>query len=136
MEEVWNSLRTSENYSISNIEQSDESDDDDIKIVCISDTHGRHADMNIPTGDVLVHAGDFTMFGLVSEIINFNQWLATLPHKHKIVVGGNHELSLDERTMDECREYMEQVGEMEHMNKNVSDVRSVLSECLYLQDQS
>ena len=37
--------------------------------------------------------------------------------QHKIVVGGNHELSLDERTMDECREYMEQVGEMEHMNK-------------------
>ena len=52
MEEVWNSLRTSENYSISAIEQIDESDDDDddIRIVCISDTHGRHADMNIPAG--------------------------------------------------------------------------------------
>ena len=87
MEEVWNSLRTSENYSISNIEQFDESDDDDddIKIVCISDTHGRHADMDIPAGDVLVHAGDFTMFGLVSEIINFKQWLATLPHKVRFI---------------------------------------------------
>ena len=84
MEEVWNSLRTSENYSIPAIEQFDESDDD-IRIVCISDTHGRHADMDIPAGDVLVHAGDFTMFGLVSEIINFNQWLATLPHKVRFI---------------------------------------------------
>ena len=59
----------------------------------------------------MVHAGDFTKFGLVSEVIEFNDWLGTLPHPHKIVVAGNHELAFDEKTIEECREYMEQVGE-------------------------
>ena len=26
----------------------------------------------------------------------FNNWLATLPHKYKIVIAGNHELSFDD----------------------------------------
>ena len=29
----------------------------------------------------------------------FNAWLGTLPHKHKIVIAGNHELSFDETFM-------------------------------------
>lgn len=32
-----------------------------MKIVCISDTHGRHWPLDIPDGDILIHAGDFTM---------------------------------------------------------------------------
>ena len=35
-------------------------------------------------GDILIHAGDFTNYGLVSEIVAFNDWLATLPHKVNI----------------------------------------------------
>ena len=33
---------------------------DILRIVCISDTHGKTKDMVLPSGDVLVHAGDFT----------------------------------------------------------------------------
>ena len=29
------------------------------------------------------------------KVREFNTWLATLPHPHKIVVAGNHELSFD-----------------------------------------
>ena len=50
---------------------------------------------SIPEGDVLLHTGDFTMRGDEQEVINFNQWLGTLYHKHKIVIAGNHELSFD-----------------------------------------
>ena len=50
---------------------------------------------SIPEGDVLLHTGDFTMRGDEQEVINFNQWLGTLHHKHKIVIAGNHELSFD-----------------------------------------
>ena len=42
-----------------------------------------------------MHTGDFTMRGDEQEVINFNQWLGTLHHKHKIVIAGNHELSFD-----------------------------------------
>ncbi|OQS01246.1 calcineurin-like phosphoesterase [Achlya hypogyna] len=66
-----------------------------LRVVCISDTHGRHDDLVVPDGDVLVHAGDFTKRGTHAQIAAFDDWLATLPHKHKLVIAGNHELSLD-----------------------------------------
>jgi hypothetical protein len=34
-----------------------------LKIVCISDTHGKHRNLKVPDGDVLVHAGDITSKG-------------------------------------------------------------------------
>lgn len=64
-----------------------------MKIVCISDIHGFYEGIRVPDGDVLVVAGDFLGQGrYVSEVVHFNDWLGTLPHKHKIVVAGNHEL--------------------------------------------
>ena len=30
----------------------------------------------------------------------FNTWLGTLPHKHKIIIAGNHELSFDQEFRD------------------------------------
>ena len=34
-----------------------------LRIVCISDTHGKHRNLVVPDGDVLVHAGDITSKG-------------------------------------------------------------------------
>ena len=36
------------------------------------------------------------------------------------MIAGNHELSFDTETLDECREYMEQVGEIENIDKEQS----------------
>ena len=44
----------------------------------------------IPHGDILIHAGDFSNAGCVSEVKNFNKWLGSLPHKHKIVIAGEY----------------------------------------------
>ena len=57
-----------------------------LRFVAISDTHNHHADLQIPDGDVLLHAGDLTYGGSLEEVESFNAWLGTLPHKHKIVV--------------------------------------------------
>ena len=65
-----------------------------MRIVCISDTHNQQRKEwfpQIPDGDVLVHAGDATIAGTIPEIVGFNAWLGTLPHKHKIFVAGNHD---------------------------------------------
>lgn len=61
------------------------------KIVCISDTHGMHRNLIVPDGDILIHAGDFTRYGNLSEAKDFNVWIGELPHKIKIVILGNHE---------------------------------------------
>lgn len=69
-------------------------DTNKVKIVCISDTHGQHRSLQIPEGEILIHAGDFTKFAKQSDMKDFNAWLATLPHPTKIVVSGNHEESV------------------------------------------
>lgn len=62
-----------------------------MRIVCLSDTHGFHGRLRVPEGDLLVHAGDFSMAGRPDEIQLFDRWLGTLPHAHKVVVAGNHD---------------------------------------------
>ncbi|MDJ1502389.1 metallophosphatase domain-containing protein [Xanthocytophaga agilis] len=62
-----------------------------MRIVCISDTHGAHSEIAIPDGDLLIHAGDISKRGKEPEIIDFNDWLSTLPHRHKVIVAGNHD---------------------------------------------
>jgi Icc-related predicted phosphoesterase len=61
------------------------------KIVCLSDTHNRNEQINVPDGDILIHAGDATGRGTIDEIVLFNEWFATLQHPHKIFVAGNHD---------------------------------------------
>lgn len=63
-----------------------------MRIVCISDTHGSHGKVQVPDGDVLIHAGDFMQSGKdYREVKHFAEWLDTLPHKVKIVIAGNHD---------------------------------------------
>jgi Icc-related predicted phosphoesterase len=67
-----------------------------VQLVLLSDTHELHREIDIPYGDILIHAGDFTMFSKnLDAILDFNAWLGELPHRHKIVVPGNHEFFLE-----------------------------------------
>ncbi|KAK4309551.1 hypothetical protein Pmani_018814 [Petrolisthes manimaculis] len=70
-----------------------------LRFVCMSDTHclTSHLQLEIPEGDVFIHAGDFTRCGSAAEVEEFNSWIGSLPHKHKVVIAGNHELSFDPR---------------------------------------
>jgi len=64
-----------------------------IRLVCVSDTHGQHRQLKVPPGDIFIHAGDFMLSGSrLEEIVDFDGWLGSLPHPHKIVVAGNHDL--------------------------------------------
>jgi Icc-related predicted phosphoesterase len=73
-----------------------------MRIVCMSDTHNRHGGLEVPPGELLIHAGDFTVMGDPGEVADFNGWLGRLPHPHKIVVAGNHD-SLFERDPEAAR---------------------------------
>ena len=65
-----------------------------MKIVFISDTHGKHRKVDIPDGDIFIHAGDVTN-GREAEILDFLNWLAELPHTYKIFIGGNMDRMLE-----------------------------------------
>lgn len=54
------------------------------RFVCISDTHG-HV-FAVPPGDVLLHSGDLTNTGRLSDFQRTIEWLSGLPHPTKMSV--------------------------------------------------
>lgn len=87
------------------------------RVVCISDTHSKHRQIQIPEADILIHAGDITISGEIDALKDFNKWLGELTHvKHKVVIAGNHDYNLD--------------------NIHPSVVQKLLNNCIYLQDSS
>lgn len=65
-----------------------------VRVVCISDTHTLQL-AEVPDGDLLIHAGDLTNAGTVTEIQAAIDWLKSLPHPHKVVIAGNHDSWFD-----------------------------------------
>jgi Icc-related predicted phosphoesterase len=64
-----------------------------VRIVAVADTHLVHKDLKVPDGDVLVHAGDMCRRGSLEELEVAAQFFLSLPHRHKVVVAGNHDWS-------------------------------------------
>ncbi|KAF0688454.1 Aste57867_19919 [Aphanomyces stellatus] len=102
----------------------------DLRVVFISDTHSLHGEMPpIPDGDILVHGGDFTDTGDRDEVAAFNSFLGTLPHRYKVVIGGNHECTFD------APYYKTHWARYGHPMPYDSDmVRASLTNALYLED--
>jgi Icc-related predicted phosphoesterase len=69
------------------------------KIICISDTHGRHEYIpTLPEGDLLIHAGDLTNVGGRGEVHDALDWLIDLAprYTHGVVfIAGNHDKGFD-----------------------------------------
>lgn len=71
-----------------------------VRIVMVSDTHGRHRLLRLPKGHLLVHVGDILMrngsgCGAARALADFNAWLGAQPFTHKVVIGGNHDALLE-----------------------------------------
>jgi predicted phosphodiesterase len=66
-----------------------------MRLVIASDTHEQHGKVSLPDGDIFIHAGDFTYNGDLRAIKAFGDWVAALPHKHKIIIAGNHDFAFE-----------------------------------------
>lgn len=86
-----------------------------MKIALFSDTHALHGQITVPDADMLIFAGDMTHCRTARDVSDFNDFLKHLPHRHKIVVGGNHDLLLA---------------------RSLRKARGLLSEAVYLLDES
>lgn len=63
-----------------------------MKILHLSDTHGMHHRLReLPEADVVVHSGDFCMYGESREALDFVNWFCDLPYPHKLFISGNHD---------------------------------------------
>jgi Icc-related predicted phosphoesterase len=66
-----------------------------VRIVAVADTHLFTSDLVVPDGDVFVHAGDMCRAGTLEELAEAVTWLASLPHRYKVIVAGNHDCALE-----------------------------------------
>jgi Icc-related predicted phosphoesterase len=68
-----------------------------MKIILISDTHGKHEDMfhTLPEGDMIIHSGDISNVGKINEINEFTEWFSKLPYTYKIFIAGNHDFGFE-----------------------------------------
>jgi len=62
-----------------------------MEIKVISDTHNDHDKLELGSGDILIHCGDFGTKGNYTEAVNFLWWFVKQRFKYKIVVPGNHD---------------------------------------------
>lgn len=75
-------------------------------LVFISDTHTQHGNLKVPDGDIIIHCGDVSYRGTEDEVLDFAEWFYALPHKHKIMIPGNHDF-LFERDYDKAKNIMD-----------------------------
>lgn len=94
-----------------------------MKIVIISDTHELHGFVKVPAGDVLIHCGDWTNRGEAGAFEKFLNWFSSKPHKHKVFIAGNHELTLEgnnrDAALDVIKEYTDKNKDL-HFLENSS----------------
>jgi len=64
-------------------------------------------------GDMIIYVGNFT-----TDIESFFEWFVSLPHRHKIVVPGEHEMTL-------CNEFKRNVELMNNARYKIGLERSI-----------
>lgn len=93
-----------------------------VRTVVISDTHGRHDGWDVPAGDILVHCGDLCARGSIDELREAADFLRGQPHRHKVVIAGNHDFALQDHPV-EARAEMHGLTYLQDEAAVVEDIR-------------
>lgn len=107
-----------------------------LKIVCISDTHNVTDNLILTSGDILIHAGDFTKTGKKSEVQHFAHFMKKQNFKYKIIIAGNHDICFDEKNFSAK---LKKFSDLEANEKDLftpDDAKKMLSEFIYLENSS
>jgi hypothetical protein len=92
------------------------------RFLILSDTHNASPLQNasdpsvpfrppLPKADVLLHCGDLTMVGRMSEYEQTFNMLKNIDAPLKLVIAGNHDISLDEEYYQRKGQYMQRLKE-------------------------
>jgi Icc-related predicted phosphoesterase len=77
-----------------------------MQITTISDTHGLHHQLQLPGGDLLIHAGDVCNRGTVAEAIDFMTWFINQNYKYHVFIAGNHDFYFENFTQQEIQDML------------------------------
>jgi len=105
-----------------------------VRIVHLSDTHLRHDCYlpQLPHGDILVHSGDFAKIGWKRLLVTpnyrdhlkqMNDFFGKVPHKHKIFVGGNHDMALSIKTKEEIKTLIPNITYLQDSSVEIEGIK-------------
>lgn len=109
------------------------------RIVCISDTHGYHRSIPVPTCDILIHGGDFSNYGEPDMIADVSRYFSELRRNGTvresiICIAGNHELTFQPEHYDKVWKRFRRPKQKEKYD--AAAAREALANCTYLEDES
>ena len=103
-----------------------------MKILCISDTHGKHnqipsifIDNSDGSIDMCIHSGDVSSRGHDYEIIQFINWYSNLPFKYKIFIAGNHDFYFEETKEEEIKKLLSNFPEIIYLNDSGVEIEGL-----------
>ena len=95
-----------------------------MQITSISDTHGLHHQLQLPGGDLLIHAGDVCKRGTQQEAANFIDWFEKQPYAYKVFIAGNHDYThIRNDGFDIGRAVAKERSDMIYLGQDVADVK-------------
>jgi Icc-related predicted phosphoesterase len=134
----WSTLEESQDFRpVPTIISSAPRDDkgSSTRIVCISDTHGKHRSVPVPNCDILIHGGDFTKTGELSIIKDLDSHFLELQQKNivkeVVCIAGNHDITFHP-------DLYQTIWKTFHPRTGPLDctvARQSLQNCVYLEDQ-
>ncbi|VBB29111.1 unnamed protein product [Acanthocheilonema viteae] len=115
---------------------------DAVRFVCMACLHQSFPDpQSIPSGDILIVAGDFTLYGRPDEVKLFSEYLKQLPHTLKVIIAGNHEYTFDGRFVKasgskfgEKKLAVKQTLSNEFTSHEMKNAKAKLENVVYLED--
>lgn len=103
-----------------------------MKICFISDTHNQH--LKIPKNyldnedgsiDMIIHTGDISGRGQLSEILPFLDWYHELPIKHKILIAGNHDFFFEQADEKEIMSVLNSRPSIIYLNDSGVEIEGI-----------
>lgn len=106
-----------------------------VRVVVISDTHEYHSLLAIPPADLLLHCGDILQADSLTVLERFSlarfkaflEWLQVQPCRHKVIVGGNHDLLLDSTPLEAVRQLVQECSGAIYLEDEVLRFRKDLT---------
>lgn len=96
-----------------------------MKITFISDTHTKHNMLNLPGGDILIHAGDIMNSGWnMSDVTAFLNWFQKQDYNELIFIAGNHDRKFENDPLD-VKELLEQYPQVTYLQDDWVEVEGV-----------
>lgn len=130
-DEAWRQISPKQVFADIPHSHSSTKDPNCVRLVCISDTHGKHRNVQLPPGDILIHGGDFSKSGETGSMKDLSAYFQESGFAEVICIAGNHDLTLDEAF------YEEKWKRFHRRNKfDVQDAKDSIHSCEYLEDSS